>query len=239
LPCIFAHRRHFGFTEANSREEQVNEIGRKRFWRRLRSTAVRLCPLLNACGTPPPVRELPYRDSAPTAPVPRGDRQPRLLPAQLHRRARRDMAPSRRLSDPCRPWPALAHGPDAGKKSPIAVRASGDIESKEVSTRETNPGIRRRGGAGFVRRYRYGGRHGPHGRRGNDYYCPGELARGSGCLRASGTAAAFTRVHCLFLPDRIWHLPHVRCQLRKAGILPLRWWEHEVDKSSGVRIKRL
>lgn len=46
---VFAHRCHFGFAKANSREEQVDEIGRKRFWGRLKSAAIRLFPLLDAC----------------------------------------------------------------------------------------------------------------------------------------------------------------------------------------------
>jgi hypothetical protein len=56
---------------------------------------------------------------APTEPAPRGDRRPRLLPAQIHRRAGRDTVPRRLLSDPCRLWPALSHGPDAARNNQL------------------------------------------------------------------------------------------------------------------------
>ena len=46
---VFAHRRHLGFAEADSREEQVDEIGRKRFRGRLGCATVRLFPIMDAC----------------------------------------------------------------------------------------------------------------------------------------------------------------------------------------------
>ena len=46
---VFAHRCHFGFAEADSREKQVDEIGRKRFWGWLGCAAVRHFPVLDAC----------------------------------------------------------------------------------------------------------------------------------------------------------------------------------------------